>query len=429
MSEDDRDKFIFNYDALDLLIDPLYSKNEAGTVIHPEGQKYQYDGSNYTTEEDVMDETTGNKAGYSLPSPVDYTATYNGESLEYKKDDNNIATAINGTELSRTEYERLINEQRHYTPISPTRISDSSPYKAYVVNTSILIGNSPYSVGQTLTASEYNSLSDSYKSYVTELNFETNAGPFYYCREAYTIDANNGNPVQSIYGVTGTYAKGETVPVGAVIDGASADGYTGYNNLTNNQKNFTIHGISPTEVSTLYVSRESDIFDLSTEKIITVIYEYDYEESDTEGNTTPVSERHVVNIHIKFKSGVPTVEDIKAPQIVLPGDFVEMVNPHITPGAYEVTGSGWELFEKIGDAESHTNGIEYTPKTDPLYWYQDGHYLAYYAKTYLGKTYSNHVPVSVANYHDLKKVMVKLSLMKLLMTLSRKNLKSRPKSS
>ena len=31
--------------------------------------------------------------------------------------------------------------------------------------------------------------------------------------------------------------------------------------------------------------------------------------------------------------------------------------------------------------------------------------MAYYAKTYLGKTYSNHVQVSVANYHDLKKVM------------------------
>ena len=49
--------------------------------------------------------------------------------------------------------------------------------------------------------------------------------------------------------------------------------------------------------------------------------------------------------------------------------------------------------------------MEYTPSVDPLYWYQDGFYLAYYAKTYLGKTYSNHVPVSVANYHDLKEVM------------------------
>ena len=171
------------------------------------------------------------------------------------------------------------------------------------------------------------------------------------------------------------------------------------------QTNFTIHGISPTETSTLYVSRESDIFDLSKEKIITVIYQYDYEESDTHGNITPVSERHVVNIHVKFESGVPSVEDIQAPQIVLPGSKVGLSDPYVTPGAYELTGSGWELFQSVQDAESHINGVEYTPATDLLYYYQDGYYVAYYAKTYLGKTYSNHVPVSVANYHDLKKVM------------------------
>ena len=77
----------------------------------------------------------------------------------------------------------------------------------------------------------------------------------------------------------------------------------------------------------------------------------------------------------------------------------------MTPGAYEVTGGGWKLFEKKSDAESHINGIEYTPTADPLYWYQHGYYLAYYAKTYLGETYSNTVQVSVANYHDLKKVL------------------------
>ena len=176
--------------------------------------------------------------------------------------------------------------------------------------------------------------------------------------------------------------------------------------MPNYQTDFSIHGIAPTETSTLYVSRFSDIFDLSKEKIITVIYEYNYEESDASGtHVTPVSERHVVNIHVLFKSGIPTVEDIKAPQIVLPGTFVGVREPHVTPGAYEVTGGGWKLFEKKAEAENHTNGIEYTPTADPLYWYQDGYYLAYYAKTYLGETYSNTVQVSVANYHDLTKVM------------------------
>ena len=90
---------------------------------------------------------------------------------------------------------------------------------------------------------------------------------------------------------------------------------------------------------------------------------------------------------------------------MLPGTFVGVREPHVTPGAYEVTGGGWKLFEKQSDAESHINGIEYTPTADPLYWYQHGYYLAYYAKTYLGETYSNTVQVSVANYHDLKKVL------------------------
>ena len=402
MTKADRAKFIFNYDALDVLIDPLYSKDENGTVIHPEGQKYQYDG-NYTSEEQVKDATTGNKAGYSVAKPVDYTATYNGTTaLDYTKDDNTEGSATNGTELSRTEYERLVNEQRHYTLISSTKIDNV--YKAYVVNTSFQVGNTPFAVGESISATEYSSLSEDNQAFVTTLTL-SDQSQYYYCREAYTIDGTNGNPVYNIANNTG-YAKGTTVPKGAVIEATStAEGYTGYNSLTNNQKNFTIHGIAPTEVSTLFVSRESDIFDLSTEKIITVIYEYNYEESDTNGNTTPVSERHVVNIHVTFKSGVPTVEDIKAPQIVLPGDYVEMISPRITPGAYEVTGSGWELFESKDNAESHTNGVEYTPHADPLYYNQNGHYLAYYAKTYLGKTYSNHVPVSVANYHDLKKVV------------------------
>lgn len=93
------------------------------------------------------------------------------------------------------------------------------------------------------------------------------------------------------------------------------------------------------------------------------------------------------------------------PQLILPGDNVALREPVVTPGAYEITGGGWEIFQDEKDAESHVNGIEYSPNFDPLYWYQNGYFVAYYAKTYLGKTYSNHVPLSVANYHDLKKVL------------------------
>lgn len=393
MSEADRANFAFNYDAFDVLIDPRYSKNEGGEYIHPEGQKYQYDSAAGT-----KDAANLNPAGYSLEKPVDYTATYNG----------NATTTHNGVELKhgkeykRADFEKLPNEKRHYTLIDVKGAGN-----IYVVKESFQVGNSPYAVGSTISANTYNSLGDTDKANVTTLTFtEGDTGKkFYYCREEYKVGENTeGVAVTGVSGIgaseTGTKNTNDIVPVGLVI---SSDNY---NALANYQTDFSIHGIAPTETSTLYVSRFSDIFDLSKEKIITVVYEYNYEESDASGtHVTPVSERHVVNIHVLFKSGIPTVEDIKAPQIVLPGTFVGVREPHVTPGAYEVTGGGWKLFEKSSEAESHINGIEYTPTADPLYWYQDGYYLAYYAKTYLGETYSNTVQVSVANYHDLTKVM------------------------
>ena len=393
LSKTDREKFAFNYDALDLLIDPLYSKNANGDVIHPEGKKYQYDSA-----EGTLAAAEANLAGYSLEKAVDYTATYNGsETMNYGG-----VTITNGTEITRTVFESIPNEKHHYAPIEVTAAGD-----VYVVNTTFQIGNSPYAAGTTISASTYNSLGTTDKANITTLTFTSSdvGKTYYYCREEYEIgEHGDGVGVTGVSGIgatrTGSYTNGQSVPVGLVITSGN------YGDLPNKQLNFTVHGISPTETSTLYVSRGSDIFDLSTKKIITVIYEYDYEESDALGlHVTPINERHVLNIYLEFKSGIPTVEDIKEPQIVLPGTFVSMREPNVTPGAYEVTGGGWELFEKIDDAESHTNGIEYTPNFDPLYWYQDGYYVAYYAKTYLGKTYSNHVPVSVANYHDLKKVM------------------------
>ena len=389
MSEDDREKFAFNYDALDLLVDSKYG----GT----EGAKHQYDGkdangNDFTTEE----QAATNLAGYSLTQPVDYKATYDGNETDIY----NGIKLENGKEYSRTEYENLPNEQRHFASISAT-----AGGTVYVVNTSIQIGNKPYAVGSTITSAEYGSLDDQDKSKVTSLTFST-AGTYYYCRESYEIgEKSGGKSVSPATGVSGaevssSYSEG-TVPVGLVIDAEN------YSQLINKQVNFTIHGIAPTETSTLYVSRSADIADLSKEKIITVIYEYNYEESDESGtHITPISERHVVNIHVTFKSGSPTVEDIDVPKIILPGDFLGLREPNVIPGATDVTGGGWELFEKEGDAESSTNGIPYTPDVDPLYWYQDGYWLKYYALSYIGgKTYSNKVQVSVANYHDLKKVI------------------------
>ena len=412
MSPADRTSFDFNYDALDLLIDPTYGGYT--------GQKYQYD-----SKAANLAGAEANAAHYSLRTPINYTATYNGDSslslttgVTVKRvgvETPGVTSIIKNDELTSTVYESLPNERYHYTPIQVA--AGGGTY--YVVKADFVHNERPYAIGATIDSDTYGRLSDTEKSnFIDVLTITStdvvsdgagNPLPLYYCREAYTInpsyytapktgEVKNLLEADPLDASAGLYTS--SVPAGIVISNED------YLNLEDKQLNFTIHGESPMETSTLYVARNSDINDLSTEKIITVVYKYDYEESDKEGtHITPISERHVVNIHITFKSGVPIIDDINPPSIVLPGTGITMRVPSVTPGAYEVIGGGWELFEKPSDAESHVNGSEYTPSVDSLYWYQDGFYLAYYAKTYLGKTYSNHVPVSVANYHDLKAVM------------------------
>ena len=390
MSEEDRANFNFNYDAFDLLIDPNYGGAE--------GEKYQYDSksANETGAE-------ANPAKYSLPTSIDYTATYKGTgSLSYKTDGGADATATDGTNLTRTEFESLPNEQCHWAPIT---VDGEGTY--YVVKDLIILGDTPYSPGQVITSDTYNGLNAMDKAKIVTLSF-TEAGKYYYCHEEYGINSSDytgSSMTGKVTNLSGT-TYSNTVPVGTIIKSETDGDKYGYDNIINKQTYFTFHGKSPTETSTLYVTRNSDIFDLSKEKIITVIYQYDYVESDMEGmNITPVSERHILNIHLNFKSGIPIVEDIRQPDIILPGTALSMPEPYVTPGAYEITGGGWKLFDTENDAERHINGVEYTNSEDPLYLYQNKYYLAYYTKTYLGETYSNHVPVSVANYHDIKKVM------------------------
>ena len=444
MSEAERNDFDFNYDALDLLIDPTYgiTHPEGVRKMQKEGQKYQYDGDKSFNPASATD-AQKEKMIYSLSKPIDYTATYNGAkdnptALTYTDASENSHTVNINQELTRVQYESLPNEQRHYAPITiqPSDFGGETSITIYVVQEDFVHIETPYAVGATLSSEEYTKLRNEEKESVIPLTFSKddldhtttvegesatttyNTTTFYYCRELYLVNEKGMGRLPAslnIEGATGgithkeeTITEGESSTVvtydwvqkGTIINNDD------YELLPNKQKDFTIHGKSPMETSTLYVSRQSDINDLSTEKIITVIYKYDYEESDVSGlHVTPVSERHIVNIHIRFESGVPIVEDIKAPTIVLPGTSITMRVPNVTPGAYEITGGGWEIFEKDSYAENHTNGVSYKPSSDPLYWYQDGFLLAYYAKTYLGKTYSNAVPISVANYHDLKKVM------------------------
>ncbi len=411
MSEDERKNFVYNYDALDLLIDPEYSD--------PYGNKAKYDG------------TLPNKV-YSVPQKIDYRAEFYGDNntlveegtgekyITYTDQERHSHTIYASSDskdwLSRDDYEAIPNEKHHYSPITVTSPDDSY----YMVKEAFMRGDIPYTVGQQLDQETFQVLSEQQRANIDILKFtsaQTNTQnpdgsykpkTYYYCRESYTVnEKGEGRPVTAIAVTKGTTATSETTyNNGDEVQQGDIISDTDYNKLKNFQSGFIIHGTSPTEVSTLYVSNESDINDLSTEKIITVIYLYEYEESDESGlNVTPVSERHILNIHINFKSGVPEIGDIQKPDIVLPGTTIGLNIPSVTQGAYRVTESGWEIFSNADDAATHYNGVPFYNNETPLYWYQNNYWIAYYAKTKLGKTYSKSVPLSVANYHDLKKVM------------------------
>ena len=426
MSEADRAHFTFNYDALDLLIDPDFRNNTVQANRSDDGKKYEYDAAKYdsitpgTTQEEI------DNMIYSMPKPVDYTATYIGQdsaSVYFTPDGSTERISIKDAhkeELSRTEFESILNEQIHYSPIN---VKNAGTY--YVVRNSFF-DEHPYAVGQVIDKADYDNLTHNSivnnQDSVDVLTFEEDDKIYYYCRESYQITTNNSvKGIQAgsvlsinndtILGAKSTeIASGGIVPQGFIIslEGDGTSSYTyGYKSLDNQQKDFAIHGTIPVETSTLYVSRSSDIFDLSKEKIITVIYQYDYNDfiDETGENILPVTEYHVINIHLQFESGIPIVDDITDPATVLPGTSLTMREPNVTPGAYEVFGGGWEIFQNENEAVMGINGAEYTPNSDLLYWYQNGYYIAYYAKTYLGKTYSNPKPLSVANYHDLKEIM------------------------
>ena len=118
MTEAERNDFDFNYDALDLLIDPTYgiTHTSGSRIMQKEGQKYQYDGF------DSYSDANKEQMIYSLSKPLDYTATYNGgdgdvdyESGKAMTYQDASATPVThyvkvGAELHRTDYEALPNE-------------------------------------------------------------------------------------------------------------------------------------------------------------------------------------------------------------------------------------------------------------------------------------------------------------------------------
>ena len=362
---DARDKFGFNYDAFDVLVDP------------------QYHGEGYT-------DTYYHKP-YSDVKPVEYDAVYTGTgSLTYYDNDNKAHTISAGEAIGREAYENVRNDQLHYTRIQVEAGSDKQT--VYIVNETMISNGTPFAKGQDISEKEYKALSDKSKVDVVTFQKEDKAAVKYYCYEAYT-------PAKTF--VTESGVAGEK---GSVISDLI---FNDNQSVPNYQKQFSVQGAEPTETTTLYVSRESNAKDVTSEKIISVVYQYTYYEADDEGEgVSLVNELHVLNIHLQLESGAPEIGPLNAPPAVIPGNTLGVKAPTVNPGLYEVLTSGWELFNSEEDAMLHRNGVPFTNNGTPLYWYQNQKvFLAFYSKTYLGKTYSNYVPLSVANYHDLDAIM------------------------
>ena len=398
LSEAERAHFKYNYDALDLL-----------------SENFVTDGVRDKLYQGVTHGIT-NQIPYCEKQAIDYTATYSGPAekqlttaVEVKRGTETPTTNTlqPGDVLTNTVYESLVNEQLHYSPIVVSGTDDVNTVY-YVVKEGFQVADNWYNAGNKMSAEIYDGLTQNqkdkvaqvYRSSLTGLPTDNNTKNYYFCTSSYVAKTQVKDVRENS---NTTYAVGQTVPVGAIIGPDDSDGY---GNLKNEHTGFTIDGIIPTETSTLYVSRETDIYDLSQDKIVTVEYWYEYVESDETGNSyETIRERHVVNIRIHFESGVPIIGELLPPRTILPGDVLGLNQPSVTKGAYEILGGGWETYSSQADAISHKNGTPYNTNQTPMYWYQNGNYVAYYAKTYLGKTYSNAVQISVANYHDMDKVM------------------------
>ena len=360
---DDRSKFTFNYDALDVLVDKDY--HGEGTI-----------GTYYKTP-------------YSEIKSVEYDAYYNGEgTLTYYDNNGSEHTISSGGHINREAYEQVRNDQLHYTRLSVDAGQDTQTF--YIVKETMIDNGNPYAKGQDISEKDYNALSAASKEKVATVNIqkEGSAVVKYYCYETYTPKQGS-----SVTGQEGSIITAEVFGDPQVVP--------------NYQKYFSIQGSEPTETTTLYVSRESNAKDVTSEKIISVVYQYTYYEADDEGEgVSLVNELHVVNIHLQLESGAPQIGPLNAPPAVLPGTTLGMKAPSVNPGLYEILTNGWEIFDDEQDAQLHRNGKPFTVNGTPLYWYQNQKtFLAFYSKTYLGKTYSNYVPLTVANYHDLDAVM------------------------
>ena len=361
-------KFSFNHDAFDVLSDPAYldGTKTVGSTSH--GDVYQNPPHDVTV--------AAYQSPYTDAVGVEYVAVFHKKgdvtSVQYK--DNGVTkTVTDGQSLTNAQYETVRNDKRHYTRVAV----DAGSETFYFATDNFMYNGVPYGKGQVVEKEVYDNNTSKVKE-VTIANAGSTAAIMFYRYETYEGDQLNKEVI----------SEGE------------------YGQLTNDQQYFTIQGKEPTETTTLYVSRESDLKDVMSNRVYTVVYQYTYYEDEDDGSIKQTNELHVINIRIELESGAPTIGMLYPPSTVLPGAAVGLTRPDVKPGVYEVITSGWELFDDYNDAIHHRNGADFVNNGTPVYWYQNQkNYVAFYSKTYLGKAYSNPVALSVANYHDLDAVM------------------------
>ena len=359
LSQADRTKFNYNYDALDLLVDKNYLNVDPSVTTSP---------SHETTVSTF-------KSPYADQVDVEYQAVFKKNSVDVTLDGSSTPLE-NGAVITSAEFESLRNDKSHYTHVKTTKNGET----VYIAANNFIYLGVPYGEGQVVDQDVYAANTGNVNPVVIQT-----AGDWYYCWEGYEK------------------ADGTKVPASTLI---SANDYKSEELVPNYQQYFVIQGKEPTETTTLYVSHESEIQDVMKEKIISVVYQYTYYENEDDGSVKMTNELHVINIKLMLESGVPQIGQLNPPATVLPGEAVGLRAPEVNPGLFEVLNNGWMLYSNKDDADNHRNGVDFYNGITPVYWYQNQkNYVAFYSETRGGLTYSNPVPLSVANYHDLDAVM------------------------
>lgn len=428
--EQERTYFTFNYDALDLLLYGNYVKDITnGAYRYDEVNDFKnyitnIGGTNHNTAISVFDADAANNPFYSISAKIDYTATFNSnnhdDEFKYVKDGASIDVTVgSNAALTNDQYESLPNDRKYYAAfsVSDEHLKDKDgnnwsdgKYHTFIVGSTFDVAGTMYNAGKAITHANYTNLTTTQQHNVTEVVLDAD-GTYFYCIERYTVGANDANVTNTngsaisapdtVKAITGaTYAKGTAVPVGTVID------QNMMRNIPNYQIHFEIKGETPIEETTLYVPVSADINALQKDRYVTAIYEYTYTESDASGmNYETRVEKHIINIRIKFLSGTPVIGPLKEPDLVLPLETVGLDIPTIQEGAFPILGGGWEIYPTEDNAKRHRNGREYLNGGEQLYFYQNDYYVAYYALTRMGKTFSDPVPLKVANYQRMADVI------------------------